>query len=1413
MTNSNVTFSTTNTPVKNECSPSNIFGGFEQTLFLGCSVQSFSASGGWNSQTGSLTVRLVEDNCEADPALPKFYWDSNLYKQSTTAADPGFLGLTKDIIGCPVYFRVADFEYAGIIQSWEQTNNPGGNPTYTVQITDPRLILENTQLIIGDYAGTVANAYNLFNVYGYMESFGILCPQLSQTTQGAYNFGDLFPDGAVFGSPADGYGGANTNDNGMQWHSIRTALNVLANRIPRASNTWSPYGRVMYRGVQSGNYGLMSADSLDFSEYFLDLSELPVAPTYFRFSGTSISVMDLINELTEASGHDYYIELLPIRDSFSAVVGSGIAKLIKVRTVSRFRQPALNEIQKFIDNNNNSAVSYNKGQELRNEPLSSFVIGGAKNTIYQAYQSFDPEGDGTNRISQGSLFDTGCNEIDDTILPFFGLDSNKDFIVACKDADGFWYFDIEIDILNQGFKVLELISPTADGKITISLKDLYLAANGTDLFYALNKAADEQGSPTILYTALVSAAGVLGFALPEGAFVEGALNILKKWFDGRGQNGNQILGIDALNPKGANLKDVQDEVGAEIFDDVERLLAKLVEYYNQLGRQFAVRVPFTCVQLDGESIQVIPSETPKADGWTEFPTPGAVDVLGLREPQLSFFRNETNKIEALVYYQDNGDKSLFYSDRMPYDAWLRNSDDTGMYVRASAVSEDFVYHDHSTFFGPRVVIEVPAVTYEKSDSKYSVEGFQNAIKLLFGTEEGDKLNEIWKKPDSLEVTKKVIALPKMIDGAAFGIESTVLTYGPWANLGPPGQTNVSTNANIVPWNYGSYAVMNLAGQAQADEAITNMQVGEKGFISVPGYPTVPLGAELGALAGGFFGGGHHLVENRSLSTDVVLTNSYGFFQYTDKWSGIYGPNITSVTTSIGPEGLRTEYQFNTFTPKFGRFSKANSRRLEQLGVNAASAVRRENIFRLGGSSVRFIRPTSFGDWATTTSLDIRSDIIPARTPHSVLTGSVHDWDSTEDSDDKAFTRPRVQDMSIKDINYYMGNDDTYSSMAMMSLDGLLRPVSMDGDGELPRYITPLGACENGGERGPVETLPPVQDDQGGDVVHALKESQNYLNPFSNPPGKARAQIHDQEEGESKVGHDIEMVARGDTSPEGGLMMPLAGYSEESAADYEDDYRFMALRGPLVMQSWGYDLAGKPVPNEADVEEDTKQGTFVETELKDNFMKDFLRKSETWPVAPVDLRLDRERGVWVAAPNKFRFLKANLLGNLTSSTTSIDAAVDDESSTWYDEDGNEVSNPVITINNGLGHVLPSGYPVYCEYDPAECNYNIVETPPTNLLPLFPFSSGQDLGQLLPSGQAQNHVGRAPSAGIAARVADGQPTGGQIQVHMHDGTNLVPVEPPVFAYNLTNESISAFAWTLIHRDLTGTWYIGFEDCTCP
>jgi hypothetical protein len=133
----------------------------------------------------------------------------------------------------------------------------------------------------------------------------------------------------------------------------------------------------------------------------------------------------------------------------------------------------------------------------------------------------------------------------------------------------------------------------------------------------------------------------------------------------------------------------------------------------------------------------------------------------------------------------------------------------------------------------------------------------------------------------------------------------------------------------------------------------------------------------------------------------------------------------------------------------------------------------------------------------------------------------------------------------------------------------------------------------------------MQVSGNANIIYAINHSLEFLNPFANPTGASlnHSYLSSFTTGEY-LGHDISNVA-------------TTGQPPESPYDRYDEYRPLALKGPLVLTAWGYDTDGKPVPNAG-----------VST---DYFQDKWLQKPETWATGPVDLRWDHKRQVWTCQP--------------------------------------------------------------------------------------------------------------------------------------------------------------------------------------
>jgi len=348
----------------------NIVGPFKQTVFLGCSVKSFGCTIGWNEQVTNLTVELVEDPCAGD----KVYYNRPGHEGSWIQADPGFEEYQPSL-GAPVYFRVGTFEFAGVVQGWTKKDDTAGLNQYTVNISDPRFLLQNTQVITNEFNGSVGPIYNVVNPFGFLESYG--------------------------------FGVSDVNEVGVPWNYIKSATSsLLSSEAYLAGNIYGPYGGVIFRSHNWNSklekFGLIKGTDTwnqssivnDFggehgwvTTYYVDLHDIPFSPTYYRLQSPQMSLLEIISQVCEDSGCDFYVEM------FITPMGE---KIIKVKTQQRRVQPVLGQIQQFVDTRT-GVISKNIGRELRNEATQSFAYGASRQYFietgtYEPYWGKDTAG-------------------------------------------------------------------------------------------------------------------------------------------------------------------------------------------------------------------------------------------------------------------------------------------------------------------------------------------------------------------------------------------------------------------------------------------------------------------------------------------------------------------------------------------------------------------------------------------------------------------------------------------------------------------------------------------------------------------------------------------------------------------------------------------------------------------------------------------------------------------------------------------------------------------------------------------------------------------------------------------------------------------------------------------------------------
>lgn len=565
--------------------------------------------------------------------------------------------------------------------------------------------------------------------------------------------------------------------------------------------------------------------------YFLNLDELPATPDFYRIGGVNVSLLEAINQVAEDGGHDILVQLLT-------------GNVINIKAVNRVTQPSLNAISSFIsssDNVNQSSV----GREFRNEVTSSFLIGGNQTTLHQV--EFD-----------------GDDEDDATIWPYWGVDANGNVIIG------------------QGVNNDHTVTVDARAVNVVGLKATY-----TFDVLELRAAMTDQDTWETYLKVIKPNRGGPDKDIAQRIGLKGALfrfnkQLLQDVIDD-GKPAVPALFKNLGQPAAAQWAQMDD-------NDWENNVARLYEFVRGYatefyGKKFMVRVPFVVRKVEPETDRIIFSQEPTDAGFL----PDGSAPLGLNGFNEEVFKNQDGRFEAFVKF-DNP-KLYDISDIDPAEAALQNG---SLFIKAE-VESNLVFVDGT----PRAIITLNSVINTKNDEPDHLA----MIDWILLAIEGNANQVAARKAKLLPLLKNRIGghtnLPlgpfaNQPSEAAVPMKSNVLTYGPWYVTGAKGKVRAERDESLVPWNYGGFAVMALAGNAKVQNGATFMMEGETGQLTEPGSPTANLG-------------------------DTLVSG---------------GPNITSISVDVGADGVKTSYTMKTYTPSFGRFSKSNIERLKRISISS-----------------------------------------------------------------------------------------------------------------------------------------------------------------------------------------------------------------------------------------------------------------------------------------------------------------------------------------------------------------------------------------------------------------------------------------------------------------------------------------------
>jgi hypothetical protein len=225
--------------------------------------------------------------------------------------------------------------------------------------------------------------------------------------------------------------------------------------------------------------------------------------------------------------------------------------------------------------------------------------------------------------------------------------------------------------------------------------------------------------------------------------------------------------------------------------------------------------------------------------------------------------------------------------------------------------------------------------------------------------------------------------------------------------------------------------------------------------------------------------------------------------------------------------------------------------------------------------------------------------------------------------------------------------------------------------------------------------------------------------------------------------------------------------------YPLNNRFIGLRGPLMVHGWGYDLDGYPVPNAADEPKEVndkgmfkrhrkKQSTHADGTLvvdadgnavyeddydhagdfpggslngnelgsiisksqnwannkwskpirSDKFYLNWGERPDLWPVGPIDLRWDKERGVWVTPQpkiykNVYITIEEDLV-TVQNPEDSIKPCRGFLTDLEYDTTSEDIRKIVFVIDKS-GYTAPRGAKLLCMYNPDSGFYEVLSKP--------------------------------------------------------------------------------------------------------
>ena len=383
------------------------------------------------------------------------------------------------------------------------------------------------------------------------------------------------------------------------------------------------------------------------------------------------------------------------------------------------------------------------------------------------------------------------------------------------------------------------------------------------------------------------------------------------------------------------------------------------------------------------------------------------------------------------------------------------------------------------------------------------------------------------KPNTQVAIPPNVVYPKYI-----GVPQTSNRYvwGPWyKSTTDNGRSDVVFDSSLVPESFGSVDRMNQAAQDAAGAGVAIVGASESGRVELAEIPK------------------YNIAERFNAS----------------------GPYVTNMDISISTSGLTTSYQFNTWTPNFGKLTKYNADRISRIYKASLDAINR---IRQDNPKI----PLKSKDFGKT-----KAEFLVARFAANRQNGGFTFMGS--------YSNPHVE-----------GHVCSLSDAVGLANQRFLESFGCSED----QKWSPIGtrAVKTEDDSGFYFQLPIDPDEEtDGKFAAGVCPSVKDLDPYFS---------------EAVYGNANDMIRNTD-------FLAAVNASNGSSTDLQirkanevaltDEIRSAGLRGPLMLSGWGFDIANNPVPS---LDDDI---TSFDTSVASN--------RRHWKTGPVNLMWDDERKIW------------------------------------------------------------------------------------------------------------------------------------------------------------------------------------------